>query len=210
MPTVDVVVFRGITFRRYPDSPNLAHRTYFSPGIADRQRGVEDLHREIWKATHGPIPPGNHIHHADTDQLNNDVGNLVSLTPDEHKAIHPTLPGYFTAARSDHLDAIRPQAAEWHGTDEGREWHRQHALDGWADREPEERICARCGDPFLTRDPRPSARFCSNACKAAARRASGVDDVDRVCAACGTTFQVNRYKPTTVCSRRCAWSLRKG
>ena len=205
----DVIEFRGIRFRRYPGSPHLAKRSYYSPGIADRRRGVEDLHREVWKAEHGPIPAGHHIHHVDGDTLDNEPANLVCLSPDEHKAIHPTMPGYLTAARASHLDAIRPAAAEWHRSANGRAWHVEHGRASWDGREPVERTCERCGKRYGTRDPRDVSRFCSNACKAAARRASGADDVERVCAHCGTTYRVDRYKPTRTCSRRCAWGLRK-
>lgn len=48
----EVVVFNGIRFYRYPESLYLESRRYFSPGIWDRQRGIESLHREIWKSVY--------------------------------------------------------------------------------------------------------------------------------------------------------------
>ena len=79
---------RGIRFRRYPDSPKLAERSYYVPGMGDRKRGIGRLHEEIWKVADGPVPDGCEIHHADFDPLNNDVSNLACLTVAEHKAAH--------------------------------------------------------------------------------------------------------------------------
>ena len=47
---VETVTFRGIEFRRYPDSDNPSHREYFKPGGGHIARGVESLHREVYKA----------------------------------------------------------------------------------------------------------------------------------------------------------------
>jgi len=212
----DVIVFNGVKFRRYPESERDSDRRYYTPGIADRQRGVRRLHEEVWMAHNGPIPEGHHVHHKDHDHLNNDPSNLEALTEEEHHAHHTEerrASGFYTRPEQlEHLERIRPLAAPWHGSPEGLEWHRQHGKDVWAarpitkdaweGREPAPRVCDQCGNEYWTRAMQ-DGRFCSNNCKSAWRRAAGVDDEDRNCARCGTVFRINRYSRTRNCSRSC-------
>ncbi|MEU8811118.1 HNH endonuclease signature motif containing protein [Streptomyces violaceoruber] len=200
---VEVVVFKGVKFRRYPDSKSWAERAYFTPGIADRQKGVRRLHEEIWKAHNGEIPEGSHIHHRDHDHLNNAPDNLVCLTHQEHRRHHGDgRRGQCSDEQRAHLERIQPLTAAWHGSDEGRAWHSEHARKQWAERQPAQYICEHCSGRFETTD-QSKVRFCSNKCKAAWRRASGVDDVDRVCAWCSATFRTNKYSKAETCSKSC-------
>lgn len=57
---VEVVVFQGRKYPRYPDSPKKVHRLYFG-------RSGHLLHRDVWEHHHGPIPDGHHVHHIDED-----------------------------------------------------------------------------------------------------------------------------------------------
>lgn len=191
----------GIKFRRYPG------RHYFSPHHADRLRGIEDLHREIWKHERGDIPPGWHVHHIDTDAGNNVTDNLECLPPEVHHERHRA----DVSARGrapehlDHLGAIRALAARWHGSPEGLAWHSEHGLSTWVDRVSKRKPCDQCGTEF---EFYTSARFCSNACKSAWRRADGIDNEDRICAFCGNGFAINRYAATRACTGSCAAHLR--
>ncbi len=46
-------------------------------------------YRKIWERTHNrKIPKGFHIHHLDGDKTNNDIKNLVCVSPREHFEIH--------------------------------------------------------------------------------------------------------------------------
>ncbi len=46
-------------------------------------------HVEVWEREHGrPVPHGHDVHHIDHDKLNNDPGNLVAVTPTDHKRLH--------------------------------------------------------------------------------------------------------------------------
>lgn len=128
---VETVEFNGIIFRRYPDSKNAAHRRYYKPGGRWIKQGVQALHQEVWKAAHGPIPDGAHIHHRNGDLSDNSLANLVCLAPGEHAVEHaPARSAYGKSAKQlAHLDRIRPLAAAWHRSPEGREWHRQHARE---------------------------------------------------------------------------------
>lgn len=205
MSNVDVVVFQGVKFRRYPDADTRTERVYFTPGIADRQKGVGRLHEEIWKAAHGPIPDGHHIHHADHDPMNNDLGNLVCMTHADHIRHHLEADDAHERLSSDewlqHLASIRDKAAAWHSSPEGKAWHSQHGAAVWAAREAVEQVCEQCGSVFENKNV---ARFCSNSCKSKWRRAAGFDNVERSCELCGSTFTTNKYSRVRFCSRSCS------
>jgi predicted nucleic acid-binding Zn ribbon protein len=205
---VEVIEFNGIRFRRYPTSHTWAEAVYFTPGKADKSRGVGRLHEEIWKAEHGRIPNGCVIHHADFDPLNNESANLVCLSQEEHRRVHAerTSRRMQTPEARAHLARIRPLASEWHRSEEGRAWHREHATRAMAKREPVRLVCRHCGGRFESLQP--WAKFCSNNCRSAARRASRVDDETRVCVVCGKSFRTNRYLPTRTCSASCAYRSR--
>ena len=45
-------------------------------------------YRKIYESYHGKIPRGYHVHHIDGDPTNNDIENLIAVTPEEHATIH--------------------------------------------------------------------------------------------------------------------------
>jgi endogenous inhibitor of DNA gyrase (YacG/DUF329 family) len=69
------------------------------------------------------------------------------------------------------------------------------------------KICVQCGTEYEV-TPTGTSRFCSNKCKSAWRRASGLDDEDRKCPICKKIFRVNKYSNTKTCSRSCGDYLR--
>lgn len=203
--TSESVVFRGITFRRYPDSKRRTDRLYFAPNGTYRAKGMGRLHEEIWKAAHGPIPEGHHIHHVDHDPLNNDLSNLACITAAEHVEHHAKSkkadPRYTSPEWLEHLARNRVKAAEWHRSPKGRAWHSQHAIRAAAQKPLSAGVCDQCGNAFTSKSPQ---RFCSNKCKSAWRRASGVDNETRDCKLCGSGFTVNKHARVMYCSRSCA------
>ncbi len=164
------------------------------------QRKGRRLHRVVWSFYRGDIPLGAHIHHVDEDKSNNQFSNLRLLTPTAHLAHHGRKRGSVVS------DKARASAAEWHGSAEGLEWHRQqyekHCRDAVNRRTPKK--CEHCGIAY---EGIKRSKYHDLACKAAARRASGVDDEDRLCAVCGTTFTINRYRKTRTC--RPCWAGRR-
>lgn len=46
------------------------------------------LHRDMWEAEHGPIPPGHDVHHKDEDKTNNVLSNFALHTQSEHGRRH--------------------------------------------------------------------------------------------------------------------------
>lgn len=46
------------------------------------------LHNYNWEKVNGKIPDGYEIHHIDFVKINNEVSNLMILTPQEHTTLH--------------------------------------------------------------------------------------------------------------------------
>lgn len=199
---VDEVEYRGVTYRRYPHSPHLFQRNYFR---GKRAGAWGYLHRHIWEDHHGPIPKGFHIHHRDGDALNNTVENLGCVSHRDHLQAHWT-PERREAMRDRAAD-IRPLAREWHLSTIGRAWHQRHGKRTWAQREPKSCVCKQCGTVYETLAIGGSI-YCSPACRAAARRAGGVDDIQLECVICGGPYRANKYAPRKTCSARCSAHLR--
>lgn len=197
----ETIEFNGIKFRRYPDSSNGTSRKYYAPSATYRRRGVGFLHQEIWKSAHGDIPTGYHIHHRDGNPLNNDIDNLECVPAFDHLSRHATdhAPGRA------HMERIRPLATEWHKSEEGREWHRQHAHQPKHDIEL---VCDQCGCKFVGKMHKRQ-NFCSDKCRSAWRRRSGRDDIEKTCPTCGKTFKTNKYGDQQTCSRLCGASYRR-
>lgn len=197
------VVYNSRKYTRNVDSPNWADRVYYRRG-----GGKGYLHRDIYLDNHGAIPDGWHVHHADHDPFNNDPANLVAISPDGHAEYHSSQPDRIARLMEVHHLGIEA-AKEWHRSEDGLAWHREHAKRTWEGRTAELYDCDHCGAEYSTRD-RGNHRFCSNACKSAWRRKSGLDDVDRTCAGCGGTFRINKYSKARSCSRKCAQAVRHG
>jgi hypothetical protein len=84
------------------------------------------LHRHVWEDHHGPIPPKHDVHHIDRNTLNNAIDNLECIPKAKHAAQHLSARSK-TPEHLAHLDAIRPLTKAWHASEEGRQWHREHA-----------------------------------------------------------------------------------
>lgn len=169
------------------------------------------LHQYIWEKENGNIPEGYEIHHIDMDTTNNNIENLQLLTIQEHKKLHKTLSWNEERrawARNNVQSKARPKADEWHGSEEGLEWHRKH-YEKFKERlfRKEKFKCECCGIEFESVVKNVN-RFCSNKCKSKFRRDSGVDDVYRKCELCGSNFKVNKYSKAKTCSRSCSNKLR--
>ena len=164
------------------------------------------MHRYVWEYYNGEIPDGYQIHHKDRDKGNNDISNLELIPFSAHAKLHST---ERAEARHEWVvenlkENAQPKASEWHKSESGRQWHREHFEQVKDKVHPEETmICEMCGKEYIGKVSAEN-RFCSNKCKAAWRRKSGVDNEVRICACCGTEFTANKYAKTQTCSRACA------
>jgi hypothetical protein len=197
----ETIIFNGVAFSRNPDASRRSSRVYYTPEWAARVSGVEMLHREVWKAAHGPIPDGHLIHHIDGNPLNNTLENLECIPARSHASRHGA-----TLYRRVFTEDDREKAAEWKRSAAGRAVMSGAAKDGWRCRKAKggsrELSCAYCGTTFHSYGATPM--FCSPKCRSADRRDRGVDNEERVCVNCGSTFVVNRYLKTKCCSNTCA------
>ena len=168
------------------------------------------LHVYIWENEHGEIPAGYQVHHKDEDKTNNDISNFVLLTGKTHSEYHSNQ--YAESNREKMVNNLRenavPASKEWHRSKEGREWHRKN-YERMKERFVVERkfTCEYCGKDFTSTQAK--SRFCSNRCKAAHRRKSGVDDITKACTICGGDYIANKYQKTKYCPI-CASKKREG
>jgi hypothetical protein len=191
----ETVIFNGIKWRRYPESKRRDLRVYFYS-----QNG-KTLHRAVWESVNGPVPLGYHVHHVNDDPLDNRPENLAAIPAADHLRGHASDPERVAVSRRN-IELARPFAAAWHGSDEGRAWHSEHAKRIAATREKHECVCIVCGDGFWSKAR--TAKVCGANCHAKRRRDSGADDAEFTCPECGVKFIRNRYARPKHCSRSCA------
>jgi hypothetical protein len=210
----EAIEFKGIVFRRYPNSRLTSHRNYYRPHSAHCAAGVQALHQEIWKAAHGPIPEGLEIHHKDGNPLNNALSNLEPVTKAEHVQKHLERGDYAPSSKQlVHLAKVRHMTKAWHSSPEGLAWHSTHSKEIMANRVKTPRPCQECGKEFLALWKK--AKFCSGLCAGRARRKDPANWVEKTCVVCLTSFQIfkceesrsNRKRQLT-CSKVCGGIMR--
>jgi hypothetical protein len=209
------VRFLGVVYRRYPAAKQSSDRNYFRAGPGDIGKGRSYLHRDVWVSANGAIPDGHEIDHEDGNPLNNELPNLRLLTSEEHAAKHRESGRQRCIARianmpADRRAAMLAAAAAWHKSEEGRAWHREHGKRVAAGMADVRSACEHCGGEYTTKaNRRTVSKYCTNSCKAAARRESGADDEVRPCHQCGFGFMCNRYAYVKFCGRVCARAARR-
>ncbi len=178
------------------------------------------LHHNVWKTAHGPIPTGHHIHHRDGDRSNNQLENLELMDEFRHHSLHMSSSERKMASAANLVKHAVPAAAKWRhdNPEKASEMARRcaAATQEVANRTWDDFTCAYCSSTFRARRTYQKNRgkgggpFCSRKCAAADRRKSGVDDIEKICFACGSTFHTNRYTPAKTCSRTCGQKRRQG
>lgn len=167
--------------------------------------GKKWLHQYVYEKEQEEIPKGYHVHHKDNDKRNNQIDNLILLSQEEHSKMH----GEYKISnperykkQCEHLDRIRPDHV-WPTDPVKYEEHRKALAKAMKNIKPVEYTCQNCGKTFES-VPNGVSRFCTNKCKSAYRRKSGVDNVDRICIVCGEVFSINKHTKTETCNRSCA------
>lgn len=190
------------------------------------------LHRMVWEYHNGPINDGKmHVHHLDKDVHNNVISNLQLICGREHQSMHASEEDRREWARQNMLENAHPAAAQWHGSEAGIEWHKEHAKQiGWVENRPTlAYTCEECGKEYfvkahLKRNGSKSMKlkYCSLVCKMRAfrrRKENPMDAVDmdgatqKVCEVCGNPYMTNRPDQSKHCGPRCtqkaSWLKRK-
>ena len=188
--------FDGVNYRLYGD--------YYQSNVPSKNR----LHRAVWEYYNGEIPSDCHIHHINHDRHNNQIENLSCVNATEHLRYHAIEKGGIPKwAMPLGIEA----AKEWHASKAGHEWHKQQ-FQKTKDRLFAEQImtCDYCKSEYKA-FPNSKGRvntFCSNNCKSAWRRASGLDDIEKTCSYCSGKFIANKYQKTLYCSDDCRTNAR--
>ena len=201
MDIPQTVMFNGTEYRLMG-----AGRYYLSQSTTNEgRRHAKGLHVAIWEFYSGKtVPQGYEIHHKDGNVFNNSFENLECVPRAEHRKIT----NYKTERVKKHLDSIRDLAADWHRSEEGREWHRKHVAESIGKIEPRECTCIQCGKKFMAKNR--NAKFCSgNCCQKYGYRNKAAEEV-RVCEVCGRTFSTfgGAYrKSRRTCSNSCRAKL---
>lgn len=162
------------------------------------------LHVYVWETENGKkAPKGYDVHHIDEDKSNNDISNLVLLSRKEHRATHceTMTDEQIERRRRNVIENATPAAVAWHKSQVGKEWHIQNGKKVFSKFEPVEYICTYCGKRFMSkhRYGENQNTFCSNNCKSAFRRYSGVDDIEARCDYCGRKFVKSKYSKAKYC-----------
>ena len=144
------IIFNGIEYRLMG-----AGKYYLSQSTSNEGRkGAKGLHVAVWEYYSGQkVPKGYEVHHIDGNPFNNDFSNLECVSPSEHRERHKeSLDEYNKSQKQlDHLERIRPLAKEWHASEEGREWHKNHYEESLGKIEPTEHTCILCGKKFMSK-----------------------------------------------------------
>ena len=69
--------FNGVTFRKR----KAGH--YFTP--------MYSIYHAVWNYYYGELPPNTIIHHIDQNKDNNNIENLIPMSPSEHRKLHASL-----------------------------------------------------------------------------------------------------------------------
>jgi hypothetical protein len=199
------VVYKGLVFTRYPNSPRRHHRVYYWPTKTWREKGVKALHVEIYLDNVGPIPEGWHVHHKNHDPLDNDPGNLQALPPAEHFGHHAAEEDGWGRWEPEVMADLQEKAKAWHASPEGLEWHSRHGKETWENREEiSVGPCFGCGEEVWSymSGTKGEHRWCSRACFAKHAYHDGRYDTEKVCEWCGNTFMAKHIR-VRYCSRSC-------
>lgn len=190
--------FNGIRFVRRKDG-------YYEAKIGDKR---VLMHRYVWSYYNGEIPNGYVIHHKDENRGNNAIDNLECLSNYAHSKYHGLHKPPERAKKDiETLHHVRHKATVWHKSEDGREWHRCHMKDlRQRGVFKSKRKCVYCGNEYIG-ESHGGNTFCSDVCKSAWRRKSGLDDEERECVMCGNKFMTNKYGKTKTCSRSCGMRL---
>lgn len=130
--------------RRTPGGVDFGGIYYRPKGRGKYWLGGSDggsLHRAVWEASNGPIPPGWEVHHIDGDRNNNEISNLVCMR------------------RTDHHDKHR----EVRESEEFRKQASTKRKEWWSKQPDVEGTCPECGRTFALKSPR--AKVCSRGCQ---------------------------------------------
>lgn len=197
-PNADYIIEDGIYFYKETNSGYYLGNV---PIPGRKRKYPMRLHVYIWQKYNGEVPKGYHVHHKDENKDNNDISNLELLKAFDHLSHH----GYERSdlSRENMLNVVIPKAAEWHKSEAAKDYHKSQyetvSKEIWM--APVTKVCEICGKEYTTNHASANkSRYCSNNCRATARRRRGADKIEYTCPRCGKTYMKYKYSKATVCS----------
>lgn len=160
-----IIEYNGYTFIRYPESDRVSDQRYFRRWCKlNGVRAKRYLHRYKWQCEKGPIPKGYHVHHSDSDFLNNDINNFELKTPSDHIKHHYELKSEESKAENVRQlrEAYDNGGRQWHSTPDGIAQKKANYKFLFFDT-PVARICPNCKVEFET--TRRVKQYCTDKCK---------------------------------------------
>ena len=158
----ETIIYNGKKYHRYPNHKKRNHRVYYKAHTKWLQP-PKALHRQLWEDNFGKIPKGWVVHHKDHNPLNNDLPNLEIMPRGKHQSLHCQTEERKEISRKALAKYARPNAILWHGSKEGRKWHKGHYEESLGKAQKNKHICFECHKQYLsTRKVR--TKFCSDEC----------------------------------------------
>ncbi|RPI53705.1 MAG: HNH endonuclease [Deltaproteobacteria bacterium] len=97
----------------------------------------------MWELNNGKIPEGCCIHHKDENTLNNDISNLELKKAGKHMSEH--LQKRDVEEQRRRMDHARAFAPKWHGSKDGKEFHKLLGKRAWENKATFKVKCLFCG-----------------------------------------------------------------
>lgn len=158
------------------------------------------IHVYVWEYYNGLVPKGYHVHHIDGDKSNNEIENLTIMKSVDHAKYHGELLSDEEREwrRNNLNENANSKSKVWHASKAGHTWHKKH-YEEMKDRLRTSRkyVCKYCGKEYESTQRK--TKFCSNRCRSAFRRMSGVDDIIKICMDCGGEYVSSKYQKTKYC-----------
>jgi hypothetical protein len=197
---IEFIEYDGIRFYR-------DQKGYWLSQKASRKDYPKRLHIYVWEKYNGPVPEGYHIHHIDHNTDNNEIENLRLMEKFKHLQYHSRLQNKEVARRNLSENA-RPKANEWHGSEEGIQWHKEQ-YQKTKDKLHKKILvkCIVCGKETEKIDKGGRNKYCSDKCKNKDKKP--VLKEERTCCVCGNKFMTSIYSKASSCTRKCSQQLRK-
>lgn len=124
----ETIIFNNRKFHRYPEAKRPSDRKYYRGWVyVDGKGKLAYLHRYKWQTLIGGIPKGYDVHHKDGDFSYNNIFNLELIESSEHKRLHWKGNDELREKVKLNLAKAREKAKEWHGSEDGINWHKEHA-----------------------------------------------------------------------------------
>lgn len=164
MEIQEIIVFNGVKYKL------MGSRKYYlsQSNTNEGRKNPKGLHVAIWEYYNKKeVPKGYHVHHKDGNTFNNDISNLECISAREHLSKESKKnwekPGYREKA-IENLKKASEKAKEWHRSEEGRRWHKEHAKKTILSLPKYKHICEECGKEYYSAR-RTNTMFCCSKCQ---------------------------------------------